>query len=190
MMALHGQATTQVKQPTHFSASTVTMPDSGSFCRAPVRQDNCPVGGIPLEIPSLQTYPAQAHLRQDVSHTVAPGETLWRISKMYDVGIEDIARANSLKDISRLETTHNISDAALSKIRVSPVFNSQFHRLKVDDILLKISFLCKYRDLAYFIKEVGTLPHGAVIESLEMRTASHPLISAEVQIRPVGMEKR
>jgi len=95
-----------------------------------------------------------------------------------------------MEDISRLETTHNISDAALSKIRVSPVFNSQFHRLKVDDILLKISFLCKYRDLAYFIKEVGTLPHGAVIESLEMRTASHPLISAEVQIRPVGMEKR
>ena len=83
-----------------------------------------------------------------------------------------------------------ISDAVLSKIRVSPVFNSQFPRLKVDDILLKISFLCKYRDLAYFIKEVDTLPHGAVIESLEMRTASYPLISAAIQIRPVGMEKR
>lgn len=95
-----------------------------------------------------------------------------------------------MEDISRLETTHNISDAVLSKIRVSPVFNSQFPRLKVDDILLKISFLCKYRDLAYFIKEAGTLPHGAVIESLEMRTASYPLISAAIQIRPVGMEKQ
>lgn len=94
-----------------------------------------------------------------------------------------------MENISRLETAHNISDAALSKIRVSPVFNSQFTGLKVDDILLKISFFCKYRDLAYFIKGVDTLPHGAVIESLGMKVASYPLISAEIQIRPIGMER-
>lgn len=95
-----------------------------------------------------------------------------------------------MEDISRLEKKHNVSDVALSKIRVSHVFNSQFSGLKVDDILLRYSFLCKYRDIAYFIKEVDTLPHGAVIESLEMKTASYPLISVVIQIYPVAMEKR
>lgn len=36
-------------------------------------------------------------LRQDAFHIVAPGETLWRISKMYDVPIKDISSANDLK---------------------------------------------------------------------------------------------
>ena len=42
-------------------------------------------------------------IRQDVMHEVGPGETLWRISKMYDVAIDDIARANHLADITQLE---------------------------------------------------------------------------------------
>jgi LysM repeat protein len=33
---------------------------------------------------------------QTVYHAVAPGETLWRISKMYDVKVEDVMRANGL----------------------------------------------------------------------------------------------
>jgi LysM repeat protein len=36
-------------------------------------------------------------LRQDIFHTVAPGETLWHIGKMYDVKIESITLANNLK---------------------------------------------------------------------------------------------
>lgn len=36
-------------------------------------------------------------LRQDFFHTVAPGETLWRIGKMYDVPIKDISSANNLE---------------------------------------------------------------------------------------------
>ncbi len=42
-------------------------------------------------------------LRGDVYHEVAPGETVWRISKMYDVEIEDIVSANRLKDAAVLE---------------------------------------------------------------------------------------
>lgn len=34
--------------------------------------------------------------RQDIIHVVAPGETLWRISKMYDVPSQEILRANKL----------------------------------------------------------------------------------------------
>ncbi len=49
--------------------------------------------------PSVTRYPrqgAQPVMRQDIVHVVAPGETLWRISKMYDVSMQDIARANHL----------------------------------------------------------------------------------------------
>jgi len=37
-------------------------------------------------------------MRQDVYHVVGPGETIWRISKMYDVKIDDIAQANNLSN--------------------------------------------------------------------------------------------
>ncbi|HNW39768.1 MAG TPA: N-acetylmuramoyl-L-alanine amidase [Candidatus Omnitrophota bacterium] len=42
-------------------------------------------------------------LRQDIFHVVAPGETVWRIGKMYDVNIRDIVRANNLKNPKELE---------------------------------------------------------------------------------------
>ena len=41
-------------------------------------------------------------IRQDIVHIVAPGETLWRISKCYDVRINDIMRANNLNDKNKL----------------------------------------------------------------------------------------
>lgn len=41
--------------------------------------------------------------RATVTHEVGPGETAWRISKMYDVDIRTIARANNLRDASKLE---------------------------------------------------------------------------------------
>jgi len=49
--------------------------------------------------PAKEIYPQTTMpvLRQDVSHIVAPGETLWRISKMYNVPIKDISSANNLK---------------------------------------------------------------------------------------------
>lgn len=35
-------------------------------------------------------------IRQDIFHVVAPGETLWRISMMYNVPSQEISRANNL----------------------------------------------------------------------------------------------
>ena len=40
--------------------------------------------------------------RHDIFHTVSPGETLWRISKMYDVEIGTITKANNLKSDSKI----------------------------------------------------------------------------------------
>jgi LysM repeat protein len=49
--------------------------------------------------PQLAPAPRQAVapvIRQDIFHVVAPGETLWRISRMYNVPAQEISRANKL----------------------------------------------------------------------------------------------
>lgn len=48
-------------------------------------------------------YNVQLASPRDVVHVVAPGETLWRLSKMYSVSIEDIMRANNLRSPQELE---------------------------------------------------------------------------------------
>ncbi|MCP4650830.1 MAG: LysM peptidoglycan-binding domain-containing protein [PVC group bacterium] len=53
--------------------------------------------------PKLVTPPNITSVRKNITHVVAPGETVWRISKMYDVQIKDIVRANSLKNERELE---------------------------------------------------------------------------------------
>ncbi|MFH1678583.1 MAG: N-acetylmuramoyl-L-alanine amidase [Candidatus Omnitrophota bacterium] len=51
---------------------------------------------------TIQPLPPQV-IRQDIFHTVAPGESLWRISKIYDVGIDNIVRANQLREKDKLD---------------------------------------------------------------------------------------
>ena len=66
----------------------------------PIILSSCVTAPIkPPITPAKEIYPQTTMpvLRQDVSHVVAPGETLWRISKMYDVSIKDISSANDLK---------------------------------------------------------------------------------------------
>jgi len=41
--------------------------------------------------------------RAAIYHTIAPGETLWRISKMYDVDVETLRRVNRVRDVRDLE---------------------------------------------------------------------------------------
>ncbi len=50
-----------------------------------------------------QTVPTPDHLRQDLYHSVAPGETLWRIAKMYEVDIETLKAANNIRNVSDIE---------------------------------------------------------------------------------------
>ncbi|MCM8787629.1 MAG: N-acetylmuramoyl-L-alanine amidase [Candidatus Omnitrophica bacterium] len=45
---------------------------------------------------SISPTPIGPIVRTDTFHIVAPGETLWRISKMYDVPMDDIIKANNL----------------------------------------------------------------------------------------------
>jgi LysM repeat protein len=86
-----------------------------SCARAPVRETAHPVTLEPYVTPAPEkVVTAPAAIRSDVIHEVAPGETLWRISKMYDVSVADITKANNLKDASQLEKGQKllIPDAA------------------------------------------------------------------------------
>jgi LysM repeat protein len=68
-----------------------------SCARAPVKtvlKETLPVRAIPEQI--------KVQPRHDIFHSAGPGETVWRISKMYDVKIEDIVAANDLKDATEL----------------------------------------------------------------------------------------
>ncbi|MBU0549386.1 MAG: N-acetylmuramoyl-L-alanine amidase [Candidatus Omnitrophica bacterium] len=51
----------------------------------------------------IAPLPPAPVLRQDIVHIVAPGETLWRISKSYGVEIDEIMRANKLREKDKLE---------------------------------------------------------------------------------------
>ena len=60
------------------------------FLSSCARTPQYPVGTAPLPVkPGYMP-------RQDIVHIVGPGETLWRISRMYDVKMADITRVNSL----------------------------------------------------------------------------------------------
>ena len=86
-----------------------------SCARAPIR---------PPVVHSIEPYTTSADgtlvgvssgiIRSDVWHEVGPGETVWRISKMYDVSEDDVVMANSLRDRNKLEKGQKllIPDAA------------------------------------------------------------------------------
>ncbi|MDP2937868.1 MAG: N-acetylmuramoyl-L-alanine amidase [Candidatus Omnitrophota bacterium] len=65
-------------------------------------------------------------LRQDVVHLVAPGETIWRISKMYDVPMQDIMRANNLGKEEVLKKGENLLiPRAAPVVPVIPIYPSK-----------------------------------------------------------------
>jgi len=58
----------------------------------------------PPTIESVHTIPERhAVFRHDVYHEVAPGETIWRISKTYDVSTKSILEANDIKNSCEIE---------------------------------------------------------------------------------------
>jgi len=61
----------------------------------------------PPPLPAQEVMPpvdiAEIMPRQDICHVVAPGETLWRIAKMYDVKIDDITGQNNISESIELK---------------------------------------------------------------------------------------
>ncbi len=81
-----------------------------SSCATPVK----PVSGPLPSAPVIVAPPPPVLPRQDISHIVAPGETLWRIGKMYDVAPKDIAQVNrlSMNPVLRKGTRLSVPNAA------------------------------------------------------------------------------
>ena len=91
----------------------------------------CSCASAPIRPPEYSTkdiisLPTTPILRKDVIHTVAPGETVWRIAKMYDIETKDIMQANTLKRPRKLKMGQRllIPDAAPLKA-VIPFYPSK-----------------------------------------------------------------
>lgn len=77
--------------------------------------------------PIKEVYPTlpPSILRQNVFHIVAPGETLWRISKMYNVPINDISSANNLKTETLKKGQRLLVPNAAPIVPVIPLYPSK-----------------------------------------------------------------
>ncbi len=105
-----------------------------------------------------------------------------------------------MEELAKLALANNILDVSFSSFRspppsqpketnVNPVRMAGLSNgVKMGDFLIKISFHSQYQDMALFLKGLDNLSQWVVIESLEVKKAS-PLISAELQVRPISMEK-
>jgi len=74
-------------------SSCQTAPTRAARCATPSYDYNY---NVQLSSQLQQQLLQQARVGQVVYHVVAPGETVWRISKMYDATVEDVMRANGL----------------------------------------------------------------------------------------------
>lgn len=72
----------------------------------PVASPSLPVRPIPPMVP-----------RADIYHLVGPGETLWRIGKMYDVPVASIMQANNVSDPQNVSMGQRLFVPRAAKIR-------------------------------------------------------------------------
>ena len=83
------------------------------------------VGNYPLQQPSQLGNPFCSIVGNNIIHVVAPGETLWHISKVYNISMAEITRVNNLGKDARLEKGQRliIPNAATTKA-VIPLYQS------------------------------------------------------------------
>jgi len=87
-----------------------------SCARAPIRTAPPPSPPIGSTGPTT-TIPSVPGVRQNLIHIVAPGETAWRISKMYDVSIKEIVKANRLANEKSLKIGQRLSIPRAAPVR-------------------------------------------------------------------------
>lgn len=94
-----------------FLASCTTTPTTDS------RPSYCPTYGSSTNFARAGTY-----------HSIAPGETLWRIGKMYDVDIDTIKRVNKIRNVNDIDigTKLYIPNAATRKHVISLYPNNKW----------------------------------------------------------------
>jgi len=88
-----------------------------SCSRAPVRHTITLPPSMPPTQPQIMPEISLPGMRSNIVHIVAPGETVWRISKMYDVSIADIARENRLNNANSLEKGQKLKISKAAPVR-------------------------------------------------------------------------
>ena len=101
-----------------FLISLLLLPFLASCAHSPVK--TAPV--VEYDVYMKEISPAP---RSDISHVVGPGETLWRIAKMYDVDMKSIMRTNRLKDSTRLKMGQRLVVVGAAPMRpIVPLYKS------------------------------------------------------------------
>jgi len=87
----------------------------------PPREITTRIPSIPGVAPTI----ASPMLRNNVCHIVGPGETLWRISKMYDVDMQKIISENRLRRPNELEMGQRLIIPRAAPIKhIVPLYRS------------------------------------------------------------------
>lgn len=83
--------------------------------------------------------------KEVVYHKVKKGETLWRISKKYDVPLEELAKVNNIKDVTQIKEgqtliiprpSRNVSDASIPEENsVEKNVSSDFNEFEHPDFI-------------------------------------------------------
>ncbi len=85
-------------RPRHFVLSLV-------FLTAVLGLSSCTVTHVTKPPTDVQIYEtsSSSFVRGGAYHFVAPGETLWRIARMYDVNIETLKQANKIRNVRDID---------------------------------------------------------------------------------------
>ena len=68
-----------------------------------------------------------------VDHVVARGQTLWRIAKVYEVDVEELAKENGISDTSRLETGQVLFIPNAAEVLDVPPYPALIDSVAADD---------------------------------------------------------
>ncbi len=89
-------------------------------------------------------------IRQDIYHVIGPAETAYRISRMYDVSLDSVLKANNIKDPRELKIGQKLVIPNAAPLRpVIPVFKSSKWRYIVVHHSVTDSGDARYLDLIH-----------------------------------------
>ena len=110
-----------MKNNIYLAAMGIAILFLSSCAQAPLQYPPYPAKEV-ISKPS----PSTPMIRQSITHVVAPGETIWRISKMYNVKIKDIAHANNLKNPEKIKMGQHLLVPNAAPLRaVVPLYRSK-----------------------------------------------------------------
>ena len=110
-------------RPNRFFRFLIAAAALGGCAGPEITQSGGPFSG---PAPSAAYLPAPYAAPQTLHHEVGPAETLWRISKMYNVDIETLMRANGLKDPTMIKNGQRlVIPNTLGPVPVVPLYPSR-----------------------------------------------------------------